>query len=232
MISVIIPTLNEEKYISKCLQGLKNQTFKDFEVIIVDGKSSDNTIGTIKKNFRGKNHFNYKIVTSDKRGVGHQQNVGAKHAKGDIFVFTHADTVISRNTLEKINELFQKRRNVVGGSIIGKFEPIDYRVKLLNIYSPVAQKVLGITYAYCNFVRRSVFEKMEGFRNCICEDNEFGFRLKKEGKIKILTNCRHFVSSRRFVHRGFYSTIWLWISEYLKIKFGRHTPIELYPVVR
>ncbi|MBI2107586.1 glycosyltransferase [Candidatus Woesearchaeota archaeon] len=223
MISVIIPTLNEEKYLGKCLEGLKKQSFRDFEIIVVDGKSTDNTVEIAKRYSR--------VIMSDKRGVGYQQNLGAEYAKGDILIFTHADTILPPNTLLEISRAMA-RNSIVGGSTTGIFEPIDYRVRVLNLFSPLVQMILKITYAYCIFVRKDAFDKTDGFRNCICEDNEFGQKLKNQGKITILDNCPHYASSRRFRYMGFYSTIWLWMTEYFRIKFGSNTPIEKYPVVR
>ena len=224
MISVIIPALNEEKYIRKCLEGLKKQTFKDFEVIVVDGNSTDNTV-KISKQYS-------KVVIAKNRGIGYQQNLGVKNAKGDILVFTQADVTFPPNILYEINKAIESSKDIVGGSTTGIFEPINYKVKLLNLVSPIIQKTLSITYGHCIFVRKDIFEKTTGFRNCICEACDFSFRLKKHGKVVILTDCSYLVSSRRFVHKGFYSPLWLWVSEYFKIKFGFRTPIEMYPAVR
>ena|SRR3989344_1214924 len=226
MISVIVPTWNEEKYISKCIQGLKAQTFRDFEVIIVDGKSSDNTVETIKR------ISDYKVILSNDRGAPQQRNFGAKNARGDIMVFTDADTVLSPNALEEINSILQKKDYVVGGSITGAFEPINYKIKFLNFINKYIQRALKLTYAYCIFARKNAFENANGFKSCICEDSEFGSRLRKYGELVILENCSYLSSSRRFIEMGFYTSVFVWVLEYFKNKFGIYTPIETYPVFR
>jgi glycosyltransferase involved in cell wall biosynthesis len=87
--SIIIPTLNEAKYLPHLLEDLSVQTFKDFEVIVVDGKSDDQTV-TKARTFKSKLH-KLTILTSPKRHVCTQRNLGAKHANADILIFCDAD---------------------------------------------------------------------------------------------------------------------------------------------
>lgn len=87
--SIIIPTLNEAKYLPRLLEDLSNQTYRDFEVIIVDGKSDDQTVAKAKS-FKSKLPT-LKIVTSPKRHVCTQRNLGAKQADADILIFSDAD---------------------------------------------------------------------------------------------------------------------------------------------
>ncbi len=87
--SIIIPALNEEKYLPNLLVDLSNQSYKDFEVIIVDGKSTDHTVKKARE-FSDKLP-SLTIVTSDKRHVCTQRNLGAKSAKADILIFSDAD---------------------------------------------------------------------------------------------------------------------------------------------
>ena len=148
-VSVIIPTYKRERSLLRLLRSLKNQINEDFEVIIVDGKSSDKTIEAIKR------ISDYKVILSNDRGAPQQRNFGAKNARGDIMVFTDADTVLSPNALEEINSILQKKDYVVGGSITGAFEPINYKIKFLNFINKYIQRALKLTYAYCIFARKN-----------------------------------------------------------------------------
>jgi glycosyltransferase involved in cell wall biosynthesis len=97
--SIVIPALNEEKYLPKLLGDLVQQTYPDFEVIIVDGKSEDKTVEKVKT-FAKK--LNLKIVTSEKRNVSFQRNLGAKNAKTDWIIFMDADNSLPDYFLDGI----------------------------------------------------------------------------------------------------------------------------------
>jgi len=70
--SIIIPSLNEEKYIYKILNNLKDQTFKNFELILVDANSADNTL-KIANQYKDK--YSLKIISSKKMNLSHQINL-------------------------------------------------------------------------------------------------------------------------------------------------------------
>lgn len=86
--TIIIPTLNEAKYLPKLLSDLSAQTFSNFEVIIVDGNSTDKTV-ELAKDFGSQLKLN--ILTSPRRHVCTQRNLGAAHASSDILIFSDAD---------------------------------------------------------------------------------------------------------------------------------------------
>ncbi len=112
MISVIIPTYNEESVIVECLSSLDRQSIKDFEVIVVDDGSTDNTVEKIRQ----LNILNYKLtITKGKHaGPGAARNEGSKQAKGNILVFVDADMTFDMSFLEKLIEPIQ--RNISKGT--------------------------------------------------------------------------------------------------------------------
>src|SRR3989344_7060609 len=100
--SVVIPTLNEEKYLPKLLKCLREQLDKDFEVIVVDGSSDDKTVERAE---------GVKIIASKKRNVSYQRNLGAKAARGKWLVFLDADVSIPANYLSEMHNTLILRKD-------------------------------------------------------------------------------------------------------------------------
>ncbi len=108
--SVCIPTKNREKSIGKMLQTLTKQSYKNFEVLIVDGGSTDKTIKIAKK---FKESLNLKIVYK-KGGLIPQMNKGLKIAKGKVFVRTDDDVLTTKNWLKAIHSVVKSSKKVGG----------------------------------------------------------------------------------------------------------------------
>lgn len=92
--SIVIPTLDEEKFLPNLLLDLTNQSFTDFEVIHVDGNSDDKTVAEAK---RFDKKLDLKHISTDIRSASHQRNLGAEKAKGEWIVFVDADTRIDQH---------------------------------------------------------------------------------------------------------------------------------------
>jgi len=98
--SVIIPVYNEEKTIRECLKSLTKQTYKNFEIIVVDDGSTDKT-PKILQELKIK-HLRLKILHGKHSGAGAARNLGAKEATGKILVFVDADMTFDKNFLKKL----------------------------------------------------------------------------------------------------------------------------------
>jgi len=109
MLSIIIPTLNEEKYLPLLLSSIRRQNFNDYEIIVADAGSEDKTLEIAKKH-------GCKIVAG---GLpARARNNGAKVAKGDILLFLDADIVLSRSFLKYSVQRFMKRKLGIAGFLI------------------------------------------------------------------------------------------------------------------
>jgi len=106
MISVIIPTYNEEKVLSDCIESLGFQTLTDFEIIVVDDGSTDNTWQLLSEIRNSK--FEIRKLRAKHVGAGAARNLGAGHANGEILVFVDADMTFDKNFLEKLTEPIRK----------------------------------------------------------------------------------------------------------------------------
>src|SRR3989344_1520147 len=108
MFSVIIPTLNEEKFLPKLLTSLVDQANRDFEVIVVDGKSRDKTVAVAKTFI--KKLPKLKIIISKKASLPLQRNIGARAAHGEWFIFVDADGVLMPYFIERVQQFIFKQK--------------------------------------------------------------------------------------------------------------------------
>lgn len=110
LISIVIPTYNVEKYIAECLESILNQTFQNYEIIIVDDGSTDNTLEVIKKYASDK----IKVFPQNHKGAGEARNTGIRNAIGDYITFVDSDDFYyTDNCLEKIANAIQKDKSEV-----------------------------------------------------------------------------------------------------------------------
>ncbi len=98
-LSIIIPVYNVEKYISRCLDSIINQTFEDFEVICINSNSPDNSMEILSEYAMEDKRI--KIICQEDNGPGAARNLGLAHAKGEFISFVDGDDWIELNTYEK-----------------------------------------------------------------------------------------------------------------------------------
>jgi glycosyltransferase involved in cell wall biosynthesis len=200
LISFIIPTLNEEKWIEDTLKSIKRQTYKNYEIIIVDSHSQDNTLKIAGK-------YTNKIIECDRKGPGFARNRGVEIAKGEILVFLDADTLLESRFVEKINHIFLADSIVVCGPEIKTFDGNilhNFLLKLYYITQNLLKKIdMTIIPTICLACKKEEFFKLGGFNENFvnCEDLDLSFRLGRAGKSKIIDSfC--FNSVRRWKKEG------------------------------
>lgn len=99
MFSIIVPVYNVEKYLDKCLASILRQTFKNFECIIIDDGSPDNSNAIIDKYVKLDQCF--KVIHQKNMGLSAARNAGLDIAKGEYVVFVDSDDYIADDYLEK-----------------------------------------------------------------------------------------------------------------------------------
>lgn len=120
--SVIIPVYNEEGSIRPCLDSLLTQSLKDFEIIVVDDGSTDETLDTVKR-FEA-----VKVFTQGHRGAGAARNLGASKARGEILVFVDADMTFAKDFLKNLIKPISR-------TIIGTFSKEEYLGNKDNLWA-------------------------------------------------------------------------------------------------
>ncbi len=106
MISVVVPVYNGDKFIERCINSLKAQTLKNFEVVVVDNNSKDDTANIVQDICKDDSRFVYHFLS--RPGVSKARNMGMSLAKGDYIFFLDADDEISPDALEKLEAASKK----------------------------------------------------------------------------------------------------------------------------
>src|SRR5689334_17693331 len=154
LVSVIVPTLNEERYLANTLQFLS--AVPHVEIIVVDGGSTDKTI-EIARQFT-------EFVFLTHPGRAQQMNFGAKHATGDVLLFLHADTMLLPGAIEMVR--YQMRRvNVVGGAFDLHLDSEKARLHLVARVATMRSRLTRVPYGdQAIFLRRSLFHRLRGYK--------------------------------------------------------------------
>jgi len=191
MISVIIPTLNDEDYIRECLKCLERQTNRNFELILVDGGSVDATLKIARE-------FNTRTIVTSK-GLSHQYNTGVSISKGEILAFTMADTCVPKDWIEIIEKaFFQDARLVALTGPLGiprnfpLWVKMEYRVwSLIRFLASLMPAALGMFFASGPNIacRRFGFKRIGGF-----DEQRFGSSVNEDGnlgrRLRQIDRCR------------------------------------------
>ena len=203
-VSVIVPTLNEEKNIAGCLKSIMRQeTLRDYEIIVSDGGSTDRTLELAKK-------WADRIVHS-KKGIANGRNAGALSAKGDILVFVDSDSSIPGNYIDSVVPVL-KDRKISGLSCAFGF---DRHSKTLKLIEDICNRYLalrgmegrGEILGFNNAMRKSTFKGAGGFPDVPQEDHVMARKLWKQGKVVFLPEPKAITSSRRIDERGTLDTV-------------------------
>ena len=190
MISVIIPTLNEISVIEKTLKRLRSCVKHELQIIISDGGSKDGTIEI------GKKYADVVLVHdgSYRQTIAMGRNEGAKKATGELLLFLDSDVLIPNPDLffDELLVLFKNQKTIavaVRIKVLPEYQTFSDRIifSLLAFSLFIQNNLLGFGGAPGEFqmIRRTVFEKLGGYRQDLAagEDYEFFHRVsKKAGK--------------------------------------------------
>ena len=108
-VSIIVPAYNSEKFIEKCINTVAEQTYKEFEMIIINDGSTDSTLDIINKCVEKYDWL--RVITIENHGQGYARNLGIKEAKGDYILFLDSDDLLKQDTLEKTVSKIEKNHS-------------------------------------------------------------------------------------------------------------------------
>ena len=219
MISVIIPTLNEERLLARLLSQFTPDLKRRFniEVIVTDGGSTDKTLDIAK---RYKAH----IVTKRPgvpQTIAGGRNSGAWQARGDILVFIDSDNFLAdpEHFFPKIKEVMSGH-DVVAATVKVEVDPAERRwydqfwSSFFNWLFFLENKIAGagMGRGNCQIIKSSAFRKLGGYNEKLvsAEDYDMYHRLIKIGKIENIHEIVVYESPRRFRKLGYTKVIFLW----------------------
>jgi glycosyltransferase involved in cell wall biosynthesis len=226
-ISVIIPAHNEESYIKKTLHSLKQQTYQNFEVIVVTNGCTDQTEQVMQKRVNDKiKHYNLNVAN-----VSRARNFGAGKANGDLLVFLDADTTLEEDALQKIKENFLNHHGVATTKAYPEPKSLKYNLLMgfKNFYN-------STFYKGCSGVlicRRDHFDQVNGYNSelTVKEHRDLTNRLLNHGKYTCLNVCAT-TSMRRYDQWGAIKLGLFWINQWAKAKLGGNLKDSKYEKIR
>ncbi len=195
VLSVIVPTLNEERCIEQTLRRVVE--LPNVEVIVADGGSEDSTI-----DIAGRMGA---TVISANPGRGRQMNAGAAMASGDVLLFLHADTQLPDSFHQHVRATLQ--HGAIAGAFLLRIDGDRFGLRWIEHGVNFRSRFLGRPYGDQGlFVSANRFFKLGGFPNWpLMEDVELCRRLRKHGTIS-LAEAAVTTSARRWLHLGILKT--------------------------
>ena len=199
MLSIVIPTYNEEKYLPRLLQSIRLQSFADYEIIVANNNSTDATVAIAKQ---------YGAIITSGGMPGKGRNEGAKIAKGNILLFLDADVLLQEKDFlsDCLLEFLSKKLDIATCCITPlsdrKMDLIGHEV--YNIFMLATEKLLPYAPGFCIFARKSVHDRIGGFDEAVlfAEDSDYVQRAKKIAKFGLLKSHKIPVSVRRLERDG------------------------------
>jgi rSAM/selenodomain-associated transferase 2 len=190
-ISVVIPTLNEAACLGETLRRLNAE--KPYEVLVVDGGSSDETCRIASAGAR---------LVRGPRGRAAQMNLGAACATGDALLFLHADCTLEAGSLRAAVQAL-RRRDVAAGCFRMTVTAPGLVYRMIDACATARVRLTGLVYGDQGlFVRRDRFERLGGFPPVrLMEDVLLSARLRRQGLV-VVVPPRIFVSPRRWQRQG------------------------------
>lgn len=210
-ISVIIPAHNEEKYLEKTLQSLRQQNFLDYETLIICNGCTDQTEKIAQKYLNQST----KIISLKEPGVSSARNLGAKKAAGEILLFLDADTLLEPISLQTISQEFTEKYSVATTKTKPDIPKLGYRLALSfkNFYNKTK------LYQGCSgalICRRNDFDKVGCYPELnVKEHRKLIIELKKIGEYQVL-NTTAVTSMRRFEEWGLTKVAFFWLRQWIK----------------
>lgn len=244
-LAIVIPTLNEEKYIGGLMESIARQTIQPQEVVVVDAFSKDKTETEVKKWRKSLPQLKFYQIPKDT--ISRQRNYGVRRTKSSRILFLDADTaLIDDDTLEKYIDEVERKDAVLAVACnypLSKHWKDKAYFEAANLTTKVGKFVWPMAVGINLYCEREVFEKLNGFDEKIKvgEDIEMVQRFAKKGvRYEVLEEPKIHTSVRRLRKEGRIRFVLMMINSFInhhiygfhknpidkKYEFGNHPPVE------
>jgi glycosyltransferase involved in cell wall biosynthesis len=204
MVSVIIPTFNEENYLPRLLDSLAHQTYADYEIIVADADSTDGTRAVASQH-------GCRVVPGGRPAQG--RNAGAGYAQGDYLLFLDADVTLDSRFLQDLMDRVRSYRLAVASGFITPESDLlidRLMVTVSNLYHFAMQRISPHASGFYIMARKSLHDRIGGFNEelFLTEDHDYVLRAARHGKFRYLWYPRVSFSVRRFNKEGRALLVW------------------------
>ncbi|MCL2608311.1 MAG: glycosyltransferase [Treponema sp.] len=197
-VSIVIPALNEAKNLPALLESIRSQNFDDYEIILADARSSDDTRKIALE-------AGCRVVDGGLPAVG--RNAGAAAALGEFLFFLDADVILPRGFIRNVYEEMQDRYFDLATCEIRPLS--QYRLdrvihRMINLAVQMNLRIDPKAFGFCIFVTKRLFDRVGGFDATIyvAEDNDFVKRASVFRPLHYLGSAHIMASVRRFQKEG------------------------------
>ncbi|MBE6500070.1 MAG: glycosyltransferase [Methanobrevibacter thaueri] len=223
ILSIIIPTYNEEEYLPILLKSIKEQSFKDYEIIVADANSTDKTREIAEE-------YGCIIVEGGLPGVG--RNNGAKVAKGEYLLFLDSDLELTEDYLRDVIYEFRMERL---GIAITQMQPMSKKIEDKIFHDFANQFMISVENikphgagCYGIIAKKELHDSCGGFDENLTfgEDTDYIERLASKEQFKVLRNAKIGVSTRRLEEEGIETLIRQYGKSTINDFLGKRTDAE------
>lgn len=196
--TIIIPVFNKEKYLRRCLDSVVSQTSRNFECLLIDDGSTDNS-NNICREYEDKFAF-FKLYKKENGGLSDARNYGIERSKGEYLLFLDADDCIDKNLIYICETAISKYDVDIiafGMTCVNSIADIRDENEILHIKnnSDLIYEILSdkVGYSVCNKIyKKSVFNALKFIKGKIFEDQFIIFKLIKGKNTLVLENSLYF----------------------------------------
>jgi len=195
LFSIYIPAYNVEPYIEECIDSALAQSYKDFEIVVVDDGSTDFTLKKVKEKYECNKKV--RIYSKENGGIGSASNFAITQCVGEYIVQLDSDDKLFQDALEKLANYFSKNPSVE--CVYTKHKLIDDQGILIGDgWSPSEfdryENLVGMSVPHLRAYRRSLFHKTVGFDETLLNavDYDFFLKLSEHANIHFLDDFLYF----------------------------------------